>query len=91
MPEERADVSPVACEAVAGIWVWERCGEGGVMDGREKRDAQFVARCEEDCVDMRKRSSVDEHRCVRSEVRDGANAFHSRDMREGDGWRGVTF
>lgn len=83
MPEERAEVPPVVCERVAVVWVWERCGEGGVADEREEGDARLVARREEDRV--RERCAVFEHRCVGSEMRDGTNAFYSRDVREGEG------
>ena len=83
MSEERADVPPVVGEGVAVIWIWERCREGGVADGREEGDAQLVARREEDRVDLRKRSSVFENRCMGSKMRDGTDAIYARDVREG--------
>ena len=91
VPEEGAEISPVVCECVAGIWIRERCGDGGVADGREEGEAQLVARREEDRVDVREGSSVFEHRCVGSEALDGTNALYTRDVRKGKvtGW-GIT-
>jgi hypothetical protein len=83
VPEERADVPPVVREVVAVIWIWEWSGDRGVADGREEREAQVVARREEDRVDVRERSSVFEHRCVGSEMRYGTNALYTRDVWEG--------
>ena len=91
VPEEGAEISPVICESVAGIWIRERCGDGGVADGREEGEAQLVARREEDRVDVREGSSVFEHRCVGSEALNGTNALYTRDVRKGKvtGW-GIT-
>ena len=83
MSEEWAEVPPVVGESVAVIWIWERCRDGGVADGREEGDTQLVASREEYRVDLRQGSSVFEHRCVGSEMRDSFNALYARDAREG--------
>ena len=83
MPKERAEVPPVGCETVAGIWIWKRCGGRSVADGREEGETQLVARREEDRVYVRERSPVFEYRCVGSKVRDDTNGFYAWDVREG--------
>ena len=82
VPEERADVPPVVCEVVAVVWIWERCGDGSIANGREEREAYLVSCREEDRVDVRYRSPVVEHRCMGSEMRDGANALYARNVRK---------
>ena len=82
VPEERADVPPIVCEVIAVVWIWERCGDRGITDGREEREAQLVSCRKEHRIDVRDRSPIVEHRCVGSEMRDGANALYARNVRK---------